>query len=91
MTSPLRSLLGQLLLLLIRGYQILISPLLGPNCRFTPSCSQYAIEAIEIHGPWRGCWLALCRLGRCHPLHPGGYDPVPPGEDQPKPLPEELR
>ncbi|NQV09731.1 MAG: membrane protein insertion efficiency factor YidD [Cyanobacteria bacterium] len=49
------------------------------------------MEAIEIHGPCRGSWLALCRLGRCHPFHPGGYDPVPPGADQPKPLPEELR
>ena len=68
----------RLLLLLIRGYQILISPLLGPNCRFTPSCSQYAIEAIQIHGIIGGSWLSLCRLGRCHPLHPGGYDPVPP-------------
>ncbi|TVS06470.1 MAG: membrane protein insertion efficiency factor YidD [Cyanobium sp. PLM2.Bin73] len=60
------------LLLLIRSYQILISPLPGPNCRFTPSWSQYAIEAIQSHGPWCGCWLALRRLGRCHPLHPGG-------------------
>ena len=68
----------RLLLLLIRGYQILISPLLGPNCRFTPSCSQYAIEAIQIHGIIGGSWLSLCRLGRCPPLHPGGYDPVPP-------------
>jgi len=68
----------RLLLLLIRGYQILISPLLGPNCRFTPSCSHYAMEAIQIHGLIRGSWLSLCRLGRCHPLHPGGYDPVPP-------------
>jgi putative membrane protein insertion efficiency factor len=67
----------RLLLLLIRGYQILISPLLGPNCRFTPSCSHYAIEAVQIHGLIRGSWLSLCRLGRCHPLHPGGYDPVP--------------
>jgi len=85
------SLLRRLLLLLIRGYQMLISPLLGPNCRFTPSCSQYAIEALEIHGTWRGSWLALCRLGRCHPFHPGGYDPVPPVADQPKPLPADAR
>jgi hypothetical protein len=68
----------RLLLLLIRGYQILISPLLGPNCRFTPSCSHYAMEAIQSHGLIRGSWLSLCRLGRCQPLHPGGYDPVPP-------------
>ncbi|MBT65917.1 MAG: membrane protein insertion efficiency factor YidD [Synechococcus sp. NP17] len=63
---------------LIRLYQIFISPFLGGNCRFTPTCSQYAIEAIEIHGAFKGCWLAVCRLGRCHPFHPGGYDPVPP-------------
>jgi len=88
---PLAALMRRLLLLLIRGYQILISPLLGPNCRFTPSCSQYAIEALEIHGAWRGSWLALCRLGRCHPFHPGGYDPVPPVANQPKPLPADAR
>lgn len=87
----LASWMRRVLLLLIRGYQILISPLLGPNCRFTPSCSHYAIEAIEIHGPWRGAWLALGRLGRCHPWHPGGYDPVPPAANQPKPLPAETR
>ena len=63
---------------LIRLYQIFISPFLGGNCRFTPTCSQYAMEAIEIHGAFKGCWLAVCRLGRCHPFHPGGYDPVPP-------------
>ena len=63
---------------LIRLYQIFISPFLGGNCRFTPTCSQYAIEAIEIHGAFKGCWLAVCRLGRCHPFHLGGYDPVPP-------------
>jgi putative membrane protein insertion efficiency factor len=62
---------------LIRGYQLLVSPLLGPRCRFHPSCSHYALEAIETHGPARGSWLALRRLLRCHPLHPGGYDPVP--------------
>ena len=63
---------------LIRLYQIFISPFLGGNCRFTPTCSQYAMEAIEIYGAFKGCWLAVCRLGRCHPFHPGGYDPVPP-------------
>ena len=63
---------------LIRLYQIFISAFLGGNCRFTPTCSQYAMEAIEIHGAFKGCWLAVCRLGRCHPFHPGGYDPVPP-------------
>jgi hypothetical protein len=66
-----------LLRLLIRGYQLIISPMLGPRCRFHPSCSNYALEAIEQHGAARGAWLALRRLSRCHPLHPGGYDPVP--------------
>ncbi|WP_127347316.1 membrane protein insertion efficiency factor YidD [Pseudidiomarina mangrovi] len=62
---------------LIRLYQWLISPLLGPRCRFQPTCSQYAIEAIEKHGMMRGFWLAMKRIGKCHPGHPGGYDPVP--------------
>lgn len=63
---------------IVRLYQRLISPLLGPRCRFHPSCSHYAIEAIRTHGPVRGSGLALRRIGRCHPLHPGGNDPVPP-------------
>ena len=62
---------------LIRGYQIFVSPLLGPRCRFYPSCSSYALEALAAHGAARGIWLTLRRLGRCHPWHPGGYDPVP--------------
>lgn len=62
---------------LIKLYQVLISPLLGPRCRFHPTCSHYAIEAIKIHGSVKGCWLAGQRLIKCHPLNPGGYDPVP--------------
>jgi uncharacterized protein len=62
---------------LIRGYQLAISPLLGPRCRFYPSCSHYAIEAIETHGPLRGVWLTIKRISRCHPWHEGGLDPVP--------------
>ncbi len=68
----------RLMVLLIRGYQLLVSPLLGPRCRFYPSCSAYALEAITTHGPLRGCWLAGRRLLRCHPWNPGGVDPVPP-------------
>jgi putative membrane protein insertion efficiency factor len=60
----------------IRLYQAAISPLLGSNCRYYPSCSQYAYEAIDRYGVLRGGWLAVCRLSRCHPFHPGGYDPV---------------
>ncbi|MCM2130700.1 membrane protein insertion efficiency factor YidD [Larsenimonas rhizosphaerae] len=62
----------------IRAYQYVISPLLGPRCRFWPTCSSYALEAISRHGPWRGGWLAIKRLGKCHPFHQGGVDPVPP-------------
>jgi uncharacterized protein len=61
----------------IRAYQLSLSPLLGPRCRFHPSCSQYALEAIERHGAARGGWLAAKRIARCHPLNPGGFDPVP--------------
>jgi len=69
-----------LLLALIRGYRLAISPLLPPTCRFQPTCSQYALEAIARFGAAQGSWLALRRLLRCHPFHPGGYDPVPPAE-----------
>ncbi len=62
---------------IIRVYQRAISPLLRPSCRFSPTCSTYAYEAIGKHGPWRGIYLATRRLMRCHPFHPGGYDPVP--------------
>jgi putative membrane protein insertion efficiency factor len=63
---------------LIRLYQFVLSPVLGNNCRFHPSCSRYAIEAIDVHGVIRGSWIAVRRLARCHPWHPGGVDPVPP-------------
>jgi putative membrane protein insertion efficiency factor len=63
--------------LLIRLYQCTLSPLLGPACRFYPTCSEYALESIGRFGVLRGGWLALRRIGRCHPWHPGGFDPVP--------------
>ena len=63
--------------ILIRAYQLAISPLLGPRCRFYPSCSQYGLEAIEAHGALRGAWLTVKRIARCHPWHEGGFDPVP--------------
>ena len=69
------------LLALIRAYRYLLSPLLGQNCRFTPSCSSYAMQAIELYGPWRGTWLAMKRILRCHPFCRGGHDPVPGHED----------
>lgn len=61
----------------VRGYRLFVSPLLPRSCRFHPSCSEYAEEALERHGAWRGAWLAAKRLCRCGPWHPGGYDPVP--------------
>ena len=66
-----------ILLNLIRSYRNLISPLFPPSCRFQPTCSQYAIEAINRYGSIKGSWLAIGRILRCHPFHPGGYDPVP--------------
>lgn len=76
-----RSAAGWLLVALLTGYRRFISPLLGPRCRFYPSCSAYALEAVQVHGAVRGSWLAVRRLSRCHPFHPGGLDPVP-GRDQ---------
>jgi len=67
----------QLLIWLIQLYRLLISPLFPPRCRFQPTCSEYAITALRRFGAIKGGWLALQRLGRCHPLHAGGYDPVP--------------
>ena len=67
-----------LLIWIVRAYQLVLSPMLGQNCRFYPSCSSYAIEALRTHGAVRGGWLAARRLGRCHPWNAGGLDPVPP-------------
>ncbi|MEB3881970.1 membrane protein insertion efficiency factor YidD [Lyngbya sp. CCY1209] len=68
----------RILIAVIKGYKLLISPLLPPACRFQPTCSEYAMEAIGRFGVLRGGWMAIARILRCHPLHPGGYDPVPP-------------
>ncbi|MBA3033716.1 MAG: membrane protein insertion efficiency factor YidD [Gammaproteobacteria bacterium] len=77
MSSTIKSLLAKPLIWLVRGYQLAISPMLPPSCRFHPSCSHYAIEALQRHGPIKGLWLSLRRVGRCNPWHPGGHDPVP--------------
>ena len=66
-----------LLLALLRAYQYAVRPLLGANCRFYPSCSDYAMQAVERHGAYHGAWLAIRRVLKCHPYHPGGFDPVP--------------
>jgi uncharacterized protein len=71
-----------LLIALIRGYKMLVSPILPPACRFHPTCSVYAMDAIERFGVWHGGKLAIGRILRCHPFHPGGYDPVPPKDDR---------
>lgn len=70
--------MDRMMLALIRFYQWFISPVLGPHCRFHPSCSHYMAEAILRHGPLRGFLLGIRRISRCHPWNPGGYDPVPP-------------
>jgi len=77
-----KQLITKLLLLLVRGYQLFLSPIMGQNCRFYPTCSSYTMEAIELHGPLKGLWYGLKRIGRCHPGSDGGIDPVPGTEDQ---------
>jgi putative membrane protein insertion efficiency factor len=71
-------LMARMLLVLVHGYRRWISPALAPHCRFAPTCSSYAVEALSAHGAVAGSWLTLRRLSRCHPFHPGGHDPVPP-------------
>lgn len=65
------------LIALVRAYRLLLSPWWGRQCRFTPTCSEFALEALERRGAWHGTWLAMRRVSRCHPWHAGGYDPVP--------------
>ena len=67
----------KILLKLVRFYQVAISPMKPPSCRFYPTCSQYGLEAIERFGPFKGTWLTIKRISKCHPLHAGGFDPVP--------------
>jgi putative membrane protein insertion efficiency factor len=89
-TAPRRSLVARALLAVIGFYRTVISPTLPPSCRYTPSCSAYAVEAIQVHGAGRGSWLALRRLLRCHPFHSGGHDPVPPPVQRAETLPTAL-
>jgi putative membrane protein insertion efficiency factor len=77
MIRAVKQVIGWFFLLLIRAYQLLLSPLLGAQCRFTPTCSQYGMETIKKHGPFKGGWLTLKRIGRCHPWGKHGHDPVP--------------
>jgi putative membrane protein insertion efficiency factor len=84
MTRRLRAAAVWLVTAPIIGYQVLLGPLLPPRCRFYPSCSAYAVEALRTHGVFRGGWLAVWRLLRCHPFHPGGIDPVPPRHPRPE-------
>lgn len=72
------NILSLILSLPIHFYRACISPMLPPSCRYTPTCSQYALEALQVHGPIRGTWLAIKRIARCHPWGGSGYDPVPP-------------
>ena len=77
--------LQQALTGLIRLYQVTLTPWLGGHCRYEPTCSAYTIEAIAQYGPWRGTWLGVKRILRCHPLAKGGYDPVPPARQDDRP------
>jgi uncharacterized protein len=77
--------MSRLLIALLRGYQTYVSPALPPTCRFYPSCSSYAVEALQLHGAIRGTGLTLWRLLKCAPWHPGGNDPVPPARHRPVP------
>ncbi|MBR2515436.1 MAG: membrane protein insertion efficiency factor YidD [Halomonas sp.] len=76
------TLMGGVMVGLVKVYQYTISPLLGPRCRFWPSCSSYTIEAIQVHGPFKGAWMAAKRIVKCHPGNPGGMDPVPGGRSE---------
>jgi len=85
-----RTALAALLIWLITGYRKVISPFLGARCRFYPSCSAYALEAVQVHGALRGSWLAVARLSRCHAFHAGGIEPVPPARQERNPPPDDV-
>jgi putative membrane protein insertion efficiency factor len=79
--EPTPSPAARILMVVVRGYQKVLSPAMGGNCRYYPSCSEYGYDAIRLHGAGRGSWMAVKRIGRCQPFHEGGYDPVPePGQ-----------
>ena len=82
--NPVTNPVTWVLMLLVSAYRRFVSPLLGPTCRFEPSCSAYSLEALRVHGALRGSWLTVRRIARCHPFHPGGYDPVPPPQGTPE-------
>lgn len=86
--SALGARVGRMLIAVVQSYRSMISPLRPPSCRFTPTCSQYAVDALTAYGPIRGGWLALVRLGKCGPWHRGGWDPIPDRSDESVP---ELR
>ncbi len=69
--------MSKILVLLVKAYRYFLSPLLGPSCRFSPTCSEYALQALGKYGALKGLWLSVKRVGRCHPWHDGGYDPLP--------------
>ena len=79
--SAVGHLVGGVLIVLVRAYQVALSPHIGTCCRFTPSCSEYCIGALRMHGVFKGCWLAVRRIMRCRPFGPSGHDPVPPKKD----------
>lgn len=81
--EPRPSLAARVLMASVRAYQKVLSPAMGGNCRYYPSCSEYGYEAVRLHGAGRGAWMAVKRIGRCQPFHEGGYDPVPePGQHE---------
>lgn len=82
--------LSRVLIFILKAYQWTMSPFLGSNCRFYPSCSQYSQEAVRQHGAQRGLYMTLKRLGKCHPYHPGGYDPVDPVSSETCPRPHTV-